>query len=151
MPKQTLFLFIFLVAISIIGCQPLPFTENNQHYEFDYCRSYQEAWSTTREVFLSHEYQLLGAFKDDGFLRTEWLYKDYPSLGVSVRSRFNANFLPLRPVVRITPEVEFLVGGPLRHKEIPVVHDVLRELDERLRCVGDELPPRSQGKPPATK
>lgn len=143
----------FFISISIIsfGCQPALVNNTPQNYEIEFCKLYSEVWATTRDVFLAHEYQLLLSHKDDGFIRTEWRYSDYPSLGVFIRSRFNANFLPGRNVVRITPDVEFLSGQPLSHKALPIVKDVLREVDERLRCIGDVSTTIVNPTPPAVK
>ena len=143
-------LFLSCVAL-LTGCQPAYVINSPQNYEFEYCKQYSDAWATTRDVFLLHEFSLRSSHKDDGFVRTEWLYKEYPSLGVYIRTRFQANFLPTRKVVRVTPEVEFLSGNEVLRKEVPIVNEILRELDERLRCLGDEPKVLSKGTPPANR
>ncbi len=142
-----------VIAIFIcLGCDSSkPIVSHIQNTEIEYCKSYDEAWVRVREILLAHKYELIGVHKNDGFIRTNWRYKSYSSLGIYIRARFNANFLPYRPVVRVTPDIEFLSGEPTLLKNIPIVDDVLTELELILRCIGDERQVISGGTPPARK
>lgn len=149
-----LLLAIALVVVASCDSPQQLVVQDWQHTEIEYCKPPRDAWLTCVDVLLSHDYQLQQAHFEDGFLRSDWQYHDYIDLGISIRTRFIVNFLPYRAVVRVTPEIEYFSGSEVLKMNIPIVAEVLNDMDRRLRCLGDE--PSSEGtsiggKPPATK
>ena len=45
--------FLICVLALLTGCHPSEVLNNPQNFEFEYCKPYNEAWSTTREVLLA--------------------------------------------------------------------------------------------------
>ncbi len=130
---------IFSLCLFLFSsCAPASRPVQAAHYEIGYCKSYDQAWNVARDVLVAHEFVPGSAQKGDGYYRTEWLYRRYAKPDIDIRVRFILNYLPDRAVVRVTPDVEYFTGETALHREIPVVSDVLAELDQRLRCAGDE-------------
>ena len=135
MRKLAVLSLIVMMSFPVFyGCQPIASETGNNWitYEVREGLEFDEAWMVVVDALLTRGYQFETLSKDDGYMKSEWMFESVEAQGVEVKTRISIKFTYGRRTVRMKVDEEYQSGYKEPGEDIPRVADLKVEMRDRL-------------------